>query len=94
MCQIIVQMKRMALDSQRLESLHNIGDRNTPNIPFTQLGTGGNKEIRHTGLRQSGKGSQSSSSISDEQSMSDKSSGRGGGDEKGNGDIRDTDKTW
>ena len=80
------------LESEVLENVCNDGARNSSNIPSTQLGTGGNKEIRHTGLKQSSKESETRSGINNEQTMSDRGSGRGGGDMTGNGDSRDTDK--
>ena len=86
------QDERNGLDLVPIESLYNNGDRNPSNIPFTRLGTGGNKEIRHTGLKQSGGGNQSGGEMNDKQSKSDKSSGSGGGDNTGTGDNRTTNK--
>lgn len=80
------------LDSRLFDNLCKGNLQNPSGGTLTQLGTGGNQNIRHKNLKQSGDDSMSRSDSNNEQTMSGHSSGREGGDMAGNGDHPETDK--
>ena len=83
--------KENLLNSEQLNTQYHNHIRNESHVPFSQFGTGGNKNVKHKQMKQSGEENESESNLS-EQDVSGHSSERGGGDTGPNGNKRGTDK--